>query len=100
MAALVESMVGLGKWVAVPRPGVELTPTEDGLVVFEPVSQNVHHLNQSAMAVYVLADGILTDAEIASEIADVYELDAPPYDAVTDAMRELVASGLLVRRRV
>ena len=93
-------MVGLGRWVAVPLPGVELTPTPDGLVVFDPSTQQVHHLNESAMAVYTLADGSLDDAEIASEIADIWELDAPPYDAVAEAMKGLVASGLLLRRRV
>jgi hypothetical protein len=100
MVGLIDSMVGLGRWVAVPLPGMELTPTPDGLVVYDPATELVHHLNQSAMAVYALADGSMSDAEIATEIADIYELDGPPYDAVAEAMKGLVASGLLMRRRV
>ena len=98
-ARLVETVAGRSVWIAAPVDGLEVTPTDDGVVVLDRSTSGVHHLNASAMAVFLLADGDLTDDAIAIELADLHELDEPPVDLVRDAVTSLVAAGLLRRTR-
>lgn len=98
-AQLVESVVERSVWIAGPVDGLDVTPTDDGVVVLDRATSGVHHLNASAMAVFLLADGDLTDEAIALELADLHELNDPPIELVRDAVTALVGAGLLCRTR-
>ena len=98
-AQLVELVAGRSVWIAGPVDGLDVTPTEDGVVVLDRATSGVHHLNMSATAVFLLADGELTDEAIARELADLHELDDPPVELVHDAVTSLVGAGLLRRAR-
>ena len=79
-----------------PADGLDVHETEDGLIVFNPATDRVHHLNHTAGAVFTLCDGFLGQAEIAQAVATLFSLDAPPVVEVQAALEELVTEGVLV----
>lgn len=80
-----------------PHPAVETAFLAPEAVLWDTRHQQVHHLNPSASAVWLLIDGELTADQIARELCDIFgaEFDAVRPD-VDDAIAEFVRRGLLV----
>ena len=81
-----------------PAQGLDVHETEDGLIVFNPVTDRVHHLNHTAGAVFSLCDGARDGNQLAQAIASLFSLDAPPTQEVQTTLAELVGEGVLVAR--
>ena len=79
-----------------PAEGLDVHETEDGLIVFNPATDRVHHLNHTAGAVFVLCDGAKDVAQITQAVAELFALPAPPTEEVKTALDELVTEGVLV----
>lgn len=77
------------------RTDVELTEVEDGFVAYDEANGRVHHLNVPVVVVFELASGERSLPEIAEVVATEFELDAPPLDDVTEAIRLLRREGLV-----
>lgn len=75
---------------------LEVHETQDGLVVFNPATDRVHHLNFSAGALFELCDDASSAAELAAAMADLHSLDTPPLDDVETGLKQLVEEGVLV----
>ena len=75
--------------------GLEIDEADDGLVVFDPRTDMVHHLNPSAAVIFDLCDGSRDPDAIAALLAAVYELDVPARDDTLAGLRELVERGLV-----
>lgn len=73
--------------------------TEDGLIVFNPVTDRVHHLNFTASVLFELCQGTHAAAELASMMAELYALEETPIETVETSLQQLVADGLLVETR-
>lgn len=75
-------------------PDLQLNEVADGLVVFSPSDQRVHHLNQTAAAVFVLCDGSASLADIADAMTATFGADdwGP---RVTECVADLAARGLV-----
>jgi PqqD family protein of HPr-rel-A system len=65
----------------VRRPDVWLRQSEDENVIYDPVTGEVHLLNATALAIWVLCDGQTTVAEM---IEAVCELSGLPEEVVSD----------------
>jgi hypothetical protein len=65
---------------------LEINEAEDGLVIYDPANDMVHHLNPSAAVIFDLCDGTRDPGSIARVLGEAYELDSPP---LVDAMRGL-----------
>jgi hypothetical protein len=74
---------------------LEVNEAEDGLVVYDPDRDMVHHLNPSASVIFELCDGTRDVEAIARILAEAYSLDAPPTDDAFAGLRELVDRGLV-----
>jgi hypothetical protein len=81
-----------------PSEGLDVHETEDGLIIFNPATDRVHHLNHTAGTVFVLCDGSRDGGAIAREMAAMFALDAPPVQEVERALAELVGEGVLVAK--
>ncbi|MGR3804739.1 PqqD family peptide modification chaperone [Marinibacterium profundimaris] len=57
----------------------------------------IHYLNQTAAAVWLLADGSRDADAIAAEIARIFLLSEPPTEDITRALDLLADKGLLQR---
>jgi hypothetical protein len=67
--------------------GLDISPVDDGYVVYDPVTDLVHHLNQTAAMVLELCTGQATVAAISAFLAGVF----PAAEAVPDAVLSCVA---------
>jgi hypothetical protein len=74
---------------------LEVNEVKDGLIVYDPVVDRVHHLNATAAIVFALCDGEHDVATMADVVAAAYGLAAPPLDDVRACLRELTKQGLL-----
>jgi hypothetical protein len=74
---------------------LEVNDAEDGLVVYDPSHDVVHHLNPSAAVIFDLCDGTRDPEEIAGVLAEVYGLQTPPVDEILVGLRDLVERQLI-----
>jgi len=75
--------------------GLEVSEAEDGLVVYDPASDMVHHLNPSASLIFDLCDATLDPDGIAAVLAELYGMDAPPRDETLAGLADLARRGLI-----
>lgn len=75
--------------------GLAVEEVRDGLTVFDPATDRVHYLNATAAIVFTLCDGTHTASEIASFVAESFELDEPPGGEIEDCLSMLRSEGLL-----
>ena len=69
--------------------GLDIAEFAGGLMVRQAEPLQVHHLNNTASAVLELCDGQTTVAQIASELADAFSLEALPLAEVVACVAEL-----------
>jgi hypothetical protein len=84
---------------AVARPkakdGLELVEAPDGLVVYDEVTDRVHHLNQTAAVILRLCDGTQTVEEITDIFARMFGVDRAPDDVIRECLSQLVDQQLV-----
>jgi hypothetical protein len=74
---------------------LEVNEADDGLVVYDPATEMVHHLNPSASLIFDLCDGSRDVDGIAELLAEAYGLDAPPRSEVLVGLEELARLSLV-----
>jgi hypothetical protein len=74
---------------------LELNEADDGLVVYDPAQETVHHLNASAALIFDLCDGTRDAETIARLLAEAYSLDAPPRDEALAGLQDLADRKLI-----
>jgi Coenzyme PQQ synthesis protein D (PqqD) len=81
------------------RPSVlerlEVSEVKEGLIVYDPVGDRVHHLNATASIVFAMCDGEHDSSAIAGVMAAAFDLDHPPLDEVQNCLRDFADKGLL-----
>jgi hypothetical protein len=75
--------------------GLEIEEAEDGLIIFDPREDMVHHLNASAAVVFDLCDGSRDFDTIAALLGEIYELSNPPREDALVALRGLAERKLI-----
>jgi Glycosyl transferases group 1/Coenzyme PQQ synthesis protein D (PqqD) len=74
---------------------LDVTQTEDGLVVFEPTRNKVHHLNTSAAVIFDLIDGTNDEPTIAAAVQALFKLDETPTSDVASTLQRFRAERLV-----
>ena len=74
---------------------LEVNEAEDGLVVYDPDHDLVHHLNPAASMIFDLCDGTRDADAIAEVLGEAYELAAPPRDDALAGLHELADRKLI-----
>jgi len=75
--------------------GLDISPTEDGYIIYQPELDRVHYLNHSAILILELSTGQNSVQEITSLVQDAYGLAEPPMEQVVDIIEKLRQQGLL-----
>jgi len=66
------------------------------LILCEPDVEQVHFLNATAAAIWLLCDGRHAAADIADELATLFELDQPAAESdIRETLADLLKAGLL-----
>jgi O-antigen biosynthesis protein len=81
-----------------PVPDLDVSEVQDGLVVYEPVLGQVHHLNATAAVVFSLVDKSCTEHDLTAAVQSAYDLAEPPTTEVRAAIDALLTARLIVRR--
>jgi hypothetical protein len=76
--------------------GLEVHEAQDGLVVFDPTTDRVHHLNATAAVLFELCATPRSVTELGALVADLYGLDDPPTAEIDEGLRQLLAEGILI----
>jgi len=76
--------------------GLDVSETDDGLIVYDESTDRVHHLNQTAAVVFSLCDGTRSSEEIARGVAEVFGLDQPPETDTASCIADLTREQLIV----
>jgi hypothetical protein len=74
---------------------LEVNEADDGLVVYDPAHDMVHHLNPSAAMIFDLCDGTRDVEAIAGILGEAYGLDPSPTDQALAALQELADRNLI-----
>jgi len=75
--------------------GLDVNEVKDGLIVFEPTRDLVHHLNATAAVVFTLCDGSQDTATITALVAKTFDLDDAPIREVEECLGQLRNLGLV-----
>ena len=74
---------------------LEINEAEDGLVIYDPATDMVHHLNPSAAVIFDLCDGTRDPDAIARLLGEAYGLHPPPLEQAIAGLRELADRQLI-----
>jgi hypothetical protein len=74
---------------------LEVNEADDGLVVYDPTRDMVHHLNPSAAMIFELCDGTRDADAIAGLLGEAFGLDAPPHEQTLAGLQELAERNLI-----
>jgi PqqD family protein of HPr-rel-A system len=78
------------------RGDLTIVELDGEAVVYDEVSGDLHHLNQTATLVFGLCDGSATGGELATEIAEAFGVpSAEVNDQVKGLLRAFRRAGLL-----
>jgi len=77
------------------RESLEVNEAEDGLVIYDPASDMVHHLNPSAALIFDLCDGSRDPESIACAVGEVFDIQPSPLDETLAGLRELADQRLI-----
>jgi hypothetical protein len=87
--------------IANPRQidGLDLSPADDGYIIYQPEQDRVHFLNPTAVLILELCNGRNSPEEIVELVKQAYALPDAPVEVVRQALTQLTAEGLLLQQR-
>lgn len=76
--------------------GLDLTPVDDGFILYDVERDRVHYLNHAAALVLILCDGHNAAGEIPLLLQRRFDLPEPPEGEIAAVLTQLVDEGLVV----
>jgi hypothetical protein len=75
--------------------GLDVSETEDGLIIYQESSDRVHHLNPTASVIFALCDGTHSAQDIARLVAETFSLGDVPEAETTACLEDLARNELI-----
>lgn len=75
--------------------GLELTPVDDGFIIYEAERDRVHYLNHSSALVLTLCDGQNSEGDIKKLLQRHFDLPIPPEEDVAQILAQFRDEGLV-----
>jgi hypothetical protein len=76
--------------------GLDLTPVDDGFIIYDPAKDRVHYLNHAAALVLILCDGRNSEDDIRALLQRRFQLPASPDQDVAQILAQFLDEGLVV----
>lgn len=76
--------------------GLDLTPVDDGFIIYQKEFDRVHYLNHTAALVIMLCDGATSVEEMIGLVQQHFEMDEAPEREVRDILVQFLDEGLVV----
>ena len=78
------------------KVGLDISPADDGYIIYEAENDKVHFLNPTAVLILELCDGSHSASAIAEMVQEGYGLPAAPVQEVQAALTAMRTEGLIV----
>jgi hypothetical protein len=75
---------------------LDISPADDGCVIYDPEQDRIHFLNPTAVLILELCNGENSLEQIADLVKQAYGLPEAPAEDVREALKQLKAEGLLL----
>jgi hypothetical protein len=75
--------------------GLDITETDDGLIVYQESTDRVHHLNPTAAVVLEICDGTRTVEQIARVVGETFGLSEVPERETKACLEDLAREKLI-----
>lgn len=75
--------------------GLDLTPVDDGFIIYDSAKDRVHYLNHAAALVLILCDGRNSEDDIRALLQRRFQLPAPPDQDVAQILAQFLDEGLV-----
>ncbi len=75
--------------------GLDISPAEDGFIIYQPEFDRVHFMNATAVLILELCNGKNSEQEIVELIKEECAVGENPAQAVKDTLAKMKAEGLL-----
>ena len=76
--------------------GLDITPVDDGFIIYVAEKDRVHYLNHTAALVLLLIDGQITTEELSRLVQQQFALDEAPATEVDAIIEQFKDEGLIV----
>ena len=76
--------------------GLDVHEAEDGLIIFNPGTDRVHHLNSTAGVVFSLCDQPRSGLVLIESFAELFDLEQSSAETVQTVLAQLSEEGVLV----
>jgi len=85
-------------WTGNPKhiDDLDLSPADDGYIIYQPLSDRVHFLNPTAVLILELCNGENSPEQIVDLVKQAYGLPDAPVKDVHEALKQFKADGLLL----
>ena len=78
------------------RDDLDISPADEGFIIYQPELDLVHFLNPSAVLILELCNGENSPEQIVDLVKEAYGLPDTPAKEVEEALKHLKAGGLLL----
>jgi coenzyme PQQ synthesis protein D (PqqD) len=75
--------------------GLDISPVDDGFVIYEEEKERVHYLNYTAKIVLLLCNGANSATDIAGLLKEHFQLHEPPLSDVESILESFLEEGLI-----
>lgn len=75
---------------------LDISPADEGYIVYRPELDRVHHLNATAVLVLEFCTGENSPEQIMELVKEAYGLSYSPAEEVTQALQQFQEEGLVV----
>ena len=77
--------------------GLDVHEAEDGLIIFNPGTDRVHHLNSTAGVVFSLCDQPSTGMALIESFTELFDMEQHSAETVLTVLTQLSEEGVLVK---
>ena len=75
--------------------GLDISPAEDGFIIYQPELDRVHFMNATAVLILELCNGTNSEQEIVELIREGCGLEENPEQTVKQTLEKMKTEGLL-----
>ena len=75
--------------------GLEVHESDDGLIVFNPATDRVHHLNHTAGVIFELCESPILEHHLLEQVVKLYSLESTQQESITTGLQQLLDEGVL-----
>ena len=75
---------------------LEIHESEDGLIVFNPATDRVHHLNHTAGVIFELCEVPTPEVQLLEQVVKLYSLESTQESSILQGLEQLLDEGVLI----